>query len=225
MNGLGHCVGASLWPKDKFDEQKLFREITSAVAQMENWMVWVNDLLSFYKEFDEPRDQTSLVNNYAASFGISLEEALEKLIQETLLSSKQMMAVFVDKDPQLKETITLFMHGYVTWHLCDARYRMSEVYHKAKTMEGEDARTFTRFREQAAEVGAVDSAEWVKFTVLDMVEAKKAAKKRGNKIMSTGKTFAQGIFSFIPLMNGLLLCGVLLALTSINLPTEIFGLI
>ncbi|OAA77947.1 trichodiene synthase [Akanthomyces lecanii RCEF 1005] len=225
INGLGHCVGASLWPKDQFDEQVLFREITSAVAQMENWMVWVNDLLSFYKEYDDPRDQTSLVKNYVTTYGITLGEALEKLIEDTLLSSKQMMAVFADKDPQLKETITRFMHGYVTWHLCDNRYRLKEIYLRAKTMDTEDARAFTRFREQAAKVGAVEASEWVKFTVVDAVEAQKAAKK--HKCLSGGKVAPQCLFSRFALswwQNGLVLCGIVLLLTSMHLPLPLlFG--
>ncbi|KAJ2970533.1 hypothetical protein NQ176_g8143 [Zarea fungicola] len=136
MNGLGHCVGASLWPKDQFDERNLFREITTAVARMENWM-------------------TSLVNNYVATHGLTLGQALEKLIQEVLLSSKQMMAVFADKDPQLRETISRFMHGYVTWHLCDDRYRLSEIYARAKTIGSEDAVKFTKFPNKPPRLAAL----------------------------------------------------------------------
>lgn len=160
MNGLGHCVGASLWPKAQFDERKQFLEITSSIAQMENWMVWVNDLMSFYKEFDGERDQISLVTNYVTSYEMSLNEALEKLTQDTLHSSKQMVAVFSDKDPQVMETIERFMHGYVTWHLCDNRYRLSEIYEQIKGQESEDAQKFCKFYEQAATVGAVSPSEW-----------------------------------------------------------------
>lgn len=39
MNGLGHAVGASIWPAEMFDEKKLFLEITTAICMMENWMV------------------------------------------------------------------------------------------------------------------------------------------------------------------------------------------
>nr|2PS6_A Chain A, Trichodiene synthase [Fusarium sporotrichioides]2PS6_B Chain B, Trichodiene synthase [Fusarium sporotrichioides] len=160
MNGLGHCVGASLWPKEQFNERSLFLEITSAIAQMENWMVWVDDLMTFYKEFDDERDQISLVKNYVVSDEISLHEALEKLTQDTLHSSKQMVAVFSDKDPQVMDTIECFMHGYVTWHLCDRRYRLSEIYEKVKEEKTEDAQKFCKFYEQAANVGAVSPSEW-----------------------------------------------------------------
>ncbi|KEY64043.1 Tri5 [Stachybotrys chartarum IBT 7711] len=174
MNGLGHCVGGSLWPKENFNEQEHFLEITSAIAQMENWMVWVNDLMSFYKEFDDPRDQTSLVKNYVVSEGITLNQALEKLTQDTLQSSEQMMVVFSQKDPKIMDTIECFMHGYITWHLCDNRYRLKEIYDRTKDIQTEDAMKFRKFYEQAFKVGAIEATEWAYPTVVERLEQRKA---------------------------------------------------
>lgn len=174
MNGLGHCVGGSLWPKENFNEQEHFLEITSAIAQMENWMVWVNDLMSFYKEFDDPRDQTSLVKNYVVSEGITLNQALEKLTQDTLQSSEQMMVVFSQKDPKIMDTIECFMHGYITWHLCDNRYRLKEIYDRTKDIQTEDAMRFRKFYEQAFKVGAIEATEWAYPTVVERLEQRMA---------------------------------------------------
>nr|ABG73407.1 trichodiene synthase [Stachybotrys echinatus] len=173
INGLGHCVGGSLWPKELFDEQEHFLEITSAIAQMENWMVWVNDLMSFYKEFDDPRDQTSLVKNYAVCESLTLSQALEKLTQDTLQSSEQMMIVFSEKDAKIFQTIECFMHGYITWHLCDNRYRLKEIYEGTKDIVTEDAIKFRKFYEQAAKVGAIDHAEWAYPSVAERLENRK----------------------------------------------------
>ncbi|KAI9149657.1 Trichodiene synthase [Paramyrothecium foliicola] len=190
MNGLGHCVGGSLWPKELFDEQKHFLEITSAVAQMENWMVWVNDLMSFYKEFDDPRDQTSLVKNYVVCDEISLTQALEKLTVDTLTSSEQMMKVFSDKDAKLMETIECFMHGYITWHLCDHRYRLKEVYEGTMHIETEDAIKFRKFYGQAAKVGAIEHEEWAFPTVAERIEvrlAEEKAAKDGQAVLNSAE--------------------------------------
>lgn len=111
MNGLGHCVGASIFPREQFDEKAQFKEITSAIAQMENWEVFVNDLLSFFKEWDEPRDQASLVNNYANCDRASLTQALERLTKECIRASEQIVEVFSDKDESIRETLTLFCQG------------------------------------------------------------------------------------------------------------------
>ncbi|KAI9043113.1 trichodiene synthase [Aspergillus affinis] len=159
MNGLGHAVGASIWPAEMLDERIHFREITTAICMMENWMVWVNDLISFYKEFYDERDQTSLINNYSHVNGISTTEALEKLIQNTLRESEQIMSVFKDKDPLILDTLTRFIHGYVTWHLCDRRYRVNEIYEQVDRGD-EIGLKFCRYFERANEVGRVDSREW-----------------------------------------------------------------
>lgn len=125
---------------------------------MENWMVWVNDLISFYKEFDDPRDQTSLVNDYCYVEGLTITEALEKLTSNTLRVSKQIIAVFEDKDPSLAETSLRFMHGYITWHLCDNRYRINEIYEQ--TGADEVGRKLSCYYEEANKVGWVDPKDW-----------------------------------------------------------------
>lgn len=181
MNGLGHCVGASLFPKAQFDEQALFVEITSVIAQMENWMVFVNDLMSFYKEFDDPRDQTSLVNNYVRVEGITLDQALDKLTRDTIRCSEQMVAVFKDKDAQVLETLKAFVQGYVTWHLCDARYRLKEIYERAG--DSPAGAKFRSYHEEASKVGAVNPAEWALPSVLTLVEqAKQSAASDSSSI-------------------------------------------
>ena len=160
MNGLGHAVGASIWPADMFDERRLFREITTAICMMENWMVWVNDLISFYKEFDDERDQTSLVNNYCHVEGLTVDEGLRKLTTQTLKVSEELMAVFKDKDPRLVDTLTRFMHGYVTWHLCDKRYRISEIYEQICNSDDPVKQSFCRYFDNANKVGRVNADEW-----------------------------------------------------------------
>ncbi|KAF7370120.1 Trichodiene synthase [Mycena sanguinolenta] len=185
MNGLGHAVGASIWPAVQFDERRLFREITTAVAMMENWMVWVNDLISYYKEFDNPRDQTSLVNNYCHVSDLSLSEGLEKLTANTLRITEQIVAVFADKDPAVTQTLTKFMHGYITWHLCDKRYRMSEMLEHAREDDPVGAR-FRQYFAAANEVGCIDPAEWTEPSFLGMYqqqqqcEAEETAANKGS---------------------------------------------
>lgn len=151
-------MGASLFPEAQFDEKVLFTEITTVIAQMENWMVFVNDLLSFYKEFDEPRDQTSLVNNYVRCNQLTLEEALDKLTRDCIVDSEQLMAVFKDKDPKLVDTLLSFCQGYVTWHLCDPRYRLKELW--SETDSDSTSKRFRSYQENAAAVGGIVATLW-----------------------------------------------------------------
>ena len=168
LNGLGQCVGASMFPSADFDEKELFTEITSVIAQIENWMIFVNDLMSFYKEFDEPRDQTSLVNNYARCDGTTLDEALNKLSRDCIVDSEQIVAVFKDKDPKLANTIFSFCQGYVTWHLSDPRYRLKELCDGAGNSPAGLA--FRHYQHAAAETGAVEPKQWAYPLVKDLAK-------------------------------------------------------
>lgn len=136
-------------------------------------MLWVNDLLSFYKEVDRERDQTSLVQNYCATEGISINEALDKLCTDTIRSSEQIMNAFADKDPSMVETPRCFIQGFITWKLCDDRYRLREVYEKA--VDSAAASKFRSYTAGAREVGVVDPREYAVPSVTHLSEEKAAA--------------------------------------------------
>ncbi|KAH8198200.1 hypothetical protein TruAng_007627 [Truncatella angustata] len=176
MNGLGHVVGSTIFPAEKFDETKYFREITTSVCQLECWMAWTNDLISFYKEFDDPRDQTSLINNYCHVGGLTLQEGLEKLTHNTLRVSKQIKSVFADKDEGVANAMSKFMHGYVTWHLCDKRYRVNEI-HEGLRDDGGVTTKFCRYYEEAQRVGGIDPAEWTGPTFLELIKEQRGQER------------------------------------------------
>lgn len=158
LNALCQCLGASLFPKPEFDEQVHFTQITAAIAQFEPVAFYLNDLFSFYKEFDEPRDQTSLARNFCKVDGISINQSLDRLAHECIQSCTQILTVFKNEEKFLT-TIQRFIHGYVTWHLCDGRYRLREVYDQCRG----NTPTETKFRhyfEQAWAVGDIDPKEW-----------------------------------------------------------------
>nr|UWK20044.1 trichodiene synthase [Trichoderma gamsii] len=188
INGLGHCVGASIWPIELLDEEEHFLEITTAIAQMENWMVWTNDLFSFYKEYFTERDQTSLVNNYVACDGITMEQALDKLCKDTIRSSEEIIQVFHDKDPKMYEILSRFIQGYITWHLCDDRYRLVEVYESA----GDDsiAQRFKKYVESARRVGLIDPAKYCRPSVAELCHRKMA-------MQPTSRSWDFGLFRLV----------------------------
>ena len=95
-----------------------------------------------------------------ATDGCTVEAALHKLTAKVLDLTKRMMAIFADKDPLVPETIVKFVHGYVTWQLSDERYRMVELFEKAKSMDSEVGRKFCTYFEGAREAGGVDPALW-----------------------------------------------------------------
>ena len=166
LNGLGGMCGGCLFPAEDFDEKALFEEITTAIAQIEPMICFVNDLISFYKEFDDSRDQVSLVTNYCQVEGITLREAFGRLTADTIHCVERLRAIFDGvgggeggKTPAVKVSIDAMVQGYVTFHFCDQRYRMRELYERSddETLHG------TRFRhyyEAATRVGLIDLEEW-----------------------------------------------------------------
>lgn len=151
-------------------------------------MVWTNDLFSFYKEYFTERDQTSLVNNYVACDGITMEQALDKLCKDTIRSSEEIIQVFHDKDPKMYEILSRFIQGYITWHLCDDRYRLVEVYESA----GDDsiAQRFKKYVESARRVGLIDPAKYCRPSVAELCHRKMA-------MQPTSRSWDFGLFRLV----------------------------
>ncbi|RHZ61392.1 hypothetical protein CDV55_104183 [Aspergillus turcosus] len=158
LNGLGGISSATLFPSSEFDEELHFKEIVTAVAQIEPQLTLCNDLISFYKEFDSPRDQINLVSNLTHCNGVDWKVAFEQLTSDTIFYCEQLVNVFKGKDPKVEATVRAFVHGYVTWHLCDPRFRMEEVYRQAGQSEAD--MKFRRYYEEATRIGVIDFELW-----------------------------------------------------------------
>lgn len=161
--GLGGICGGSLFPREDFDEESHIPQIATVIAEIEPPVAFINDLISFYKEYGNPKDQVNLVTSVCITEGVTMAEAFDRLIDLTIGCSKRIMGVLNDdRNPRVAAAIRGFMHGYVTWHLCDARYQMDEVYGRCgDSLEG---RKFRRYYEKATAVGQVDLREWAMWT-------------------------------------------------------------
>ncbi|KAI7773148.1 Trichodiene synthase [Diaporthe eres] len=114
LTTVGGGVAGSLLPSSGgFDDQALFKETSIVMAHIDGIVALPNDLFSFSKEFDQ--DEPNLT--HAIHARVRILELLE------------------DKDAAVRQTIRGFIHGYVTWHFCELRYRMGEVYHAAAAPE------------------------------------------------------------------------------------------
>lgn len=155
LNCLGGAVGGTIFPAAEFDDQELFKEFSIVMAQIDGPVALVNDLFSYYKEFD--LDEANLVSNWCTTEGITMTQALERLTEQCTHACTRILDIFKDKEPKILDTIRCFIHGYVTWHVCDLRYRLGEVYEDASGPDGERFRTYY---EKALSTGWVELAEW-----------------------------------------------------------------
>ena len=159
LNGLGGICGGSLFPIATFDEKSSIEEVTTVIAEIEPVIAFVNDLISFYKEFNTPRDQINLVTNRCRVDGITIREAFDRLTVETIRSVNRLQTVISkEKSPVVAEMLHAFVQGYVTWHFSDARYRMRELYERAG--EKPDGPKFRKYFEGAMKAMPFDVGEW-----------------------------------------------------------------
>lgn len=158
LNCLGGAVGATFFPAKEFDERAIIKELSSVMAHMDGPVSFVNDLFSFYKEYDQ--GEPNLASNWCTVDGITMEQALERLTDEAIKVSVGLLRVFEDKDPAVYASLRVFIHGYVTWHCCDLRYRMREVYDRRDEV-GDAGAQFDQYFEKALSVGWVDPEDWI----------------------------------------------------------------
>lgn len=164
MNGLGHVVGGTLFPSREFDNQvqRQFEQIVTIIADVEPYVALVNDLISYFKEFGNTRDQVNLVRNWAHVEDMRIDDAFQRLADETIRSGEQLLIIVKDLDPGFKETVQGFLHGYVTWHFCDQRFRMADVYLLANGLDSTEATRFCEYYEAIMHVGGLDIKDWAK---------------------------------------------------------------
>ena len=180
LNCLGGAVAGTIFPAVEFDDRMLFKEFACVMSEIDGPVALVNDLFSYYKEFD--LDEANLVSNWCATEGITKTQALERLTEQCAQACTRILAIFKDKDPKVLDTIRCFIHGYVTWHICDLRYRLREVYEQAS---GPDGQRFCEYYEQALSTGWIEPKEWAispegrQFVELD-------AKQHGRELEENG---------------------------------------
>lgn len=160
LSSLGGGVAGSLLPATSgFDDQALFKEISVIMAHFDDIVALPNDLFSFYKEFDQ--DEPNLVSNLCTVEGLTMEQALERLTDQAIHSCVRILELLAYKDAAVRKTIRGFIHGYVTWHFCELRYRMKEVYDAAAAPElGLAGKKFREYQDRAFSVGWVPLEEW-----------------------------------------------------------------
>lgn len=186
LNGLGQFVGASLFPGTQARERELMVQITSVMPHLEHWEIFVNDVMSFYKEFDCLDDQAILVRNYVrCGPEASIEEGLNRIANDSIARTEILCRVFCDNkdmEPQVAATVEAFCQGYITWHLSEPRYRLRELGERAG--DSATARKFREYLDTAAQA-AVDAEHWAYPSIAAMAEMQARDKAVSGQDIST----------------------------------------
>ena len=94
-------------------------------------------------------------------------QALDKLARDVIHRCEQ-LTVLKGKDPEGEASVDAFVQGFITWHLCDHRYRMNEIAERSgDSLVGVK---FGHYYEQGRKAGYIDPKEWAVPSVAAMAE-------------------------------------------------------
>jgi hypothetical protein len=121
--GSAEAFAFFLFPEETFPEENLLQTYLPAVPHLVQYFNLVNDLLSFYKEAHE---HANFINNNARAQNITLFQSLES-IRKTTADHFHTIRAILSQNREVQEKIESFMYGYVVYHMCSRRYKLSEL--------------------------------------------------------------------------------------------------
>ncbi|KAG8528567.1 uncharacterized protein KY384_006739 [Bacidia gigantensis] len=159
LTGLSENGCVSLFPKEIIDEDENLQHIAVLLPHMVTYVDKVNDLFSFYKEVHDPDDRINAATTYSHAHGVTLQESFEYIVEEAVSCLEQIRTVFTKgRVPAVQKVVESTLQGYVTYHICEDRYRLGELTEKG----GDDpnATEFSRYYNMIRKVGWFDPSEW-----------------------------------------------------------------
>ncbi|KAH0039109.1 terpenoid synthase, partial [Aureobasidium melanogenum] len=170
LNGFGPIIGASLFPAGEFDETDNIPSIASVISEIEQWELYVNDLLSFYKEHfgTDKQEHANFVSNYAHCVGVTVQESLSRVLDKITLPNNALVGLLPNVDPKMKKVVDDFMLGYAAFHFTDARYHMSELVERAENLGLEGAQELRKFYD-IVKAGSDKGPTWALPSLQDMI--------------------------------------------------------
>jgi Trichodiene synthase (TRI5) len=126
LSGIGEAYAFFIFPQAKYPEDSYLARYLPAIRYLSLYICYTNDIFSFYKESVISDEPLTFIGNYSRAKRITSLEALEQvyaLTTEYIQRIRQIVSV----DPRLQEDVEKFMHGYVAFHMTEARYRFSDL--------------------------------------------------------------------------------------------------
>ncbi|KAF8632727.1 hypothetical protein AX15_001723 [Amanita polypyramis BW_CC] len=97
-----------------------------AIPALMNYLDYVNDVLSFYKE-ETGQESVNLVSNIARCNGQTKLQVLKQLADESAEAHRETLAV-LSQHPDALEAYRRFSAGYVHFHIASARYMLADLW-------------------------------------------------------------------------------------------------
>ncbi|KAL9116202.1 MAG: hypothetical protein Q9227_000573 [Pyrenula ochraceoflavens] len=125
--GLAEIWAHWAFPEDNFPESEYRELYLPAIPAMCDCIVFINDILSFYKETICGTERINFICNTAVAKDIELVQALDELIEYTIERVKEVRNVLAPH-PKLLHYADGFLMSYVAWHFNESwRYHLDEM--------------------------------------------------------------------------------------------------
>lgn len=124
--GAGEVYAHFIFPEHLAAENEHLPNYAPFIACMLDIIDNVNDILSFFKESVVGTEINTNIMNRARTSSCSPQDVLERVCEETVETIYAVSDGVGGKDVVAKLWKD-FINGYITWHICENRYRLKEI--------------------------------------------------------------------------------------------------
>ncbi|KAF8534738.1 Trichodiene synthase, partial [Trichophaea hybrida] len=119
-----------MFPDIIFPEKQFMGTYLPAIPDIIEIVDRVNDVMSFYKECVVGTEENNFIITSAKLRGCDPITILDKICQDLVKLSKDVKAT-LDRAPggntELKEAFSVYVEGFIMWHITGKRYRLDEI--------------------------------------------------------------------------------------------------
>lgn len=113
------------FPQELYTEEACLKKYLPIIPDLCDFINYVNDVLSFYKESMVGSEKTNFICNYSNVHDISIQDALRRTCSFVVENARRIRKILAAY-PEMLDTTNQFMRGYVAWYINQSRYRLSD---------------------------------------------------------------------------------------------------
>ncbi|KAH8809353.1 isoprenoid synthase domain-containing protein [Xylogone sp. PMI_703] len=114
------------FPQALYPEEQALHKYLPIISDLCDLINYGNDILSFYKETIVGPERLNFICNYSNVYGISVAESLRltcSSVTQNICRIQKVLSV----DPEMSNTTSQFIHGYIAWYINQDRYKLSDL--------------------------------------------------------------------------------------------------
>ncbi|KAF9883631.1 hypothetical protein FE257_003103 [Aspergillus nanangensis] len=124
--GIAEPFAHFAFPQTLYPEEIYLDHYILILEDMSDFVNYVNDVLSFYKESILGSEDVNYICNSATTQGVSTLAALGQTCDKAIQSVKNIRSVLASK-PEMLCTTEQFLQAYISWYIIQTRYHLDDL--------------------------------------------------------------------------------------------------